>query len=57
MVKVLVIDDIFKMNRSIEFMMQSQEQNEYLIGEDEAYNVVEGAKKDIEVSPKTILVL
>lgn len=45
------------MNRSIEFMMQSQEQNEYLIGEDEAYNVVEGAKKDIEVSPKTILVL
>jgi hypothetical protein len=41
----------------IEFMMQSQEQSEYLIGEDEAYNVVEGAKKDIEVSVKPILVL
>jgi hypothetical protein len=57
MVKGLFIDDVFKVNRPIEFMMQSQEQSEYLIGEDEASNVVEGATRDIEVSARPILVL
>jgi hypothetical protein len=57
MVKGLFIDDVFKVSRPIESMMQSQEQSEYLIGEDQAYNVVEGAKKDIKVSAKPILVL
>ncbi len=52
MVKVLVIDDIFKMNRSVEFMMQSQEQNEYLIGEVKHITLLKVRKRILKLVQK-----